>query len=100
MYVNNLLRVREKPLFPPSKYQKHKIPNYISVGNTPNPNKDLDYIKPRPRRLPPLTSANISTNLPLVYDPIPSRNESLQIVSSEDESSDEFYMNLVPKFCN
>lgn len=98
MYVNHLLRVREKNLFPNSMYQKRMNTHYKTVARSPSPTKDYSITKPR--RLPPIAYPNTNTSFPSVSVSIPSRNESFPVCSSDEDSSDDFSQRLVPKFYN
>ena len=93
MYVNYLLRIRERNQVGKNKYSKgplRKIPLNFSAMTSRR------YSKQRPRRLPPIHLLN--TSMPSIMEPYSGTIERYSSYSSDEDSFEESYSRLAPKF--
>ena len=96
MYVNYLLTIGERNQV--SKIRYSRVSSLRNSALTSTSVSAGNYSKQKPRRLPPIHSLN--TSMPSIIEPFSARTDAFSSYSSDEDSFEESYSRLVPRFTN
>ena len=96
MYVNYLLTIGERNQA--SKIRYSRVSSLRSSAINFSEVSTGSYSKQKPRRLPPIHTLN--TSMPSIIEPLSAKIEAFSSYSSDEDSFEESYSRLVPRFAN